>query len=313
MKISSQEINQNSLKNLDAYSASCSPCQFLQSSKWLKFQSLVNHEPIILNYKNIYFLALEYKLPLNKKYYYIPRGPFLNDEKLWPEFIKDLKDYFKKDKSIVFVRFEPNNSFNNQCRKVIDVQPSKTFQTDLSLSEEELLNNMHSKTRYNIRLGLKKDLEFCGDNKNIESFWQLMAETTKRDKFSSHHKDYYKKMIESGATQLATIRYKNKLLAAGIFCSFGSTITYLHGASSSENRDLMSPYVLHWKMMTSAKSQNLQWYDWHGVDNKKWPGVTRFKLGFGGNEINYPGTFDLILAPSIYLGYNILRRLRRFF
>jgi lipid II:glycine glycyltransferase (peptidoglycan interpeptide bridge formation enzyme) len=313
MNIIEKKISEDSLKALDFYSASCSPCQFSQSSKWLKFQTLAKYEPIILNYKNIYFLALKHKLPLNKKYYYIPRGPFLNDDKLWPEFIKELKNYFKKDKSIIFVRFEPDNSFDNQCRKVIDVQPSKTFQTDLSLSEDELLNNMHPKTRYNIRLGLKKDLEFLSNDQDIEGFWKLMNETTKRDKFSSHHKDYYEKMIKSGATQLATIRYNNKLLAAGIFCSFGNIITYLHGVSSSEHRDLMSPYVLHWKMMMYAKSQGIKWYDWHGIDSQRWPGVTRFKLGFGGKEIDYPGTFDLILAPNMYLGYNILRALRRLF
>lgn len=318
MNFSEQEINQSSLDKLDAFQASSSPCQFLQSSQWLKFQESVGHKAHLFYFEHnkiiIHLAAFEYHLPFGKKYYYIPRGPFLGSADLWPVLLNDFNSLFKKNKTLLFVRLEPDATFVNQnLRKVNDVQPSHTFYTDLAGTEEEILNLMHPKTRYNIRLSLKKDLKFLANDPDFESFWDLMEETTKRDKFSSHPKAYYEKMIKSGTTHLATIKYNNKLLAAGIFSKFGNTITYLHGASASEQRELMAPYALHWCMIKEAKSKGLEFYDWHGVDSQKWPGFTRFKLGFGGHDIMYPGTFDMVLAPVIYLGYNIGRGVRRLF
>ncbi len=140
-----------------------------------------------------------------------------------------------------------------------------------------------------------------------------MKETSARDNFTSHSSEYYRTMIESGAAQLATIKDNKQILAAGIFASFGNTMTYLHGASSSNKREVMAPFALHWEMMMYAKGEGVKHYDWHGVDSLKWPGFTRFKRGFGGHDVTYPGTFDLILESAAYTGYTVVRGLRRLF
>ena len=46
-----------------------------------------------------------------------------------------------------------------------------------------------------------------------------------------------------------------------------------------------------------------------GIDAKKWPGVTRFKLGWGGDIKEYPGSFDLPVSKIWYLGYNLARKI----
>jgi lipid II:glycine glycyltransferase (peptidoglycan interpeptide bridge formation enzyme) len=73
----------------------------------------------------------------------------------------------------------------------------------------------------------------------------------------------------------------------------------------------MAPYLLHWQIMKEGKSSGYKYYDLNGVDEQKWPGVTRFKLGFGGAIINYPGTFDLVFNKTWYNVYKILRMMRR--
>jgi lipid II:glycine glycyltransferase (peptidoglycan interpeptide bridge formation enzyme) len=317
MQISEETISEHNLAKLDAYAASCSPCQFLQGSAWLKFQERVGHKPHLFCFetgeRKIYFSAFEHILPLNKVYYYIPRGPLINDAKLWPEFLKEFKKTLK-GKNIIFIRFEPDNSFDsNLARRVIDVQPSHSFHTELEPEEKQIFTAMHPKTRYNIRLAMKKNLAFSPNDQDFEGFVKLMNETSQRDGFKSHPSEYYKQMIASGAARLATVRYENELLAAGIFATCGDMMTYLHGASSSAKRELMAPYALHWEMMMLAKGLNLKHYDWHGVDSLKWPGVTRFKRGFGGHEFIYPGSFDFILEASSYIGYTVVRRLRRLF
>ncbi len=322
MILREEKINEDSLAALDAYSSSCHPCQLLQSSAWLRFQEQTGRTPRLFSFedneKKIYFSALEYSLPLKKKYLYIPRGPFVGHEITWKILLDELKKYLNK-KDFLFVRFEPDASggipafAGMTVKRVLDFQPSHTFYTDLQQDEKELFAAMHPKTRYNIRLALKKEMSFLYDDKDFNSFIAVMKETSSRDGFSSHSAEYYKKMLESGVARLATIKDNGELLAAGIFAEFGDTMTYLHGASSSKKRELMAPYALHWEMMMYAKSQSCQWYDWHGVDSGKWPGFTRFKRGFGGHDIMYPGTFDLILDRASYLGYTVVRRMRRLF
>ena len=117
--------------------------------------------------------------------------------------------------------------------------------------------------------------------------------------------------LDSDSLRLIGAFYKEKLIAVNIVSFFGDMATYVHGASSSENRNLMAPYALQWETIKIAKTQGHKYYDFYGIDENKWPGVTRFKKGFSGEEANYPGTFDSAFNSIQYSIYKILRKLRR--
>lgn len=307
-------IDQESLSDLDAYTASLTPAEFLQSSQWVIFQQALGKTVKLFEWsaeKNKgYFLGIETKLPLGRLYLYIPRGPIVHSETVWARLIKELQAL----QQYIFIRFEPDHSFSSHdVRRVVDIQPSKTVWTRVQKNEKELLAAMHPKTRYNIKLGLKNNLLLSFDDTEFEDFFALMKETAQRDKFNAHSTKHYKKMLETKTAVLATVRDDSGLLAGGLFARFGKTMTYVHGASSSKNRNLMAPYALHWEMMMKAAAEGLEIYDWHGINEKKWPGVTRFKKGFGGEEFQYPGTFDIVIDKIAYAGYTIMRSIRRLF
>ena len=174
---------------------------------------------------------------------------------------------------------------------------------------------MHQKTRYNIRLAEKKGVEVhVGGEKDFEDFWKLMSQTSDRDAFRVHDREYYQKMlaVDHNFIKLFCARYQGKLLAASIVSFFGDTVTYMHGASSNEHREIMAPYALQWQVIKIAQEAGYKYYDFYGINEKKWPGVTRFKLGFGGREIDYPGTFDVALN-WMYRLYKVARWIRRRF
>lgn len=102
-------------------------------------------------------------------------------------------------------------------------------------------------------------------------------------------------------------------MSAGIWSFYGDTATYLYGASSDENRSVMAPFLLQWRLIQEAKKEGFRYYDFFGISDKKWPGVTRFKKGFGGETVSYPGTFDVIFDKANYGFYQILRKARRLF
>jgi lipid II:glycine glycyltransferase (peptidoglycan interpeptide bridge formation enzyme) len=64
-------------------------------------------------------------------------------------------------------------------------------------------------------------------------------------------------------------------------------------------------------MIKKAKALGLKYYDFSGIDEKKWPGVTRFKIGFSGQELQYPGTYDIIFRTGKYYFYMLFRKVRR--
>lgn len=203
------------------------------------------------------------------------------------------------------------------AHSVAPVQPKQTLIVDLTQSEDKILAAMHEKTRYNVRLADRKGVR-CHvsglSNHDVDAFWELLRETAKRDGFKTHPRWYYEKMLQilnNGAmtTRLWLAYYNQEIVAGAIVGYFGDTATYLHGASLYKHRSLMAPYVLHWQVMQEAKAQGYKWYDFWGIDEKKWPGMTRFKMGFGGKIIDYPGAFDLPLNKFWYRLYRIGRKI----
>ena len=113
--------------------------------------------------------------------------------------------------------------------------------------------------------------------------------------------------------------YKNKVIAANIVVLFGGRATYLHGATSSEHREVMAPHLLQWEQIKYAKSQGCAEYDFWGIVNehtidkrgKSWEGFTRFKRGCGGRKVNYVGYWDYPLNKPWYFLYRLVQKFRR--
>jgi lipid II:glycine glycyltransferase (peptidoglycan interpeptide bridge formation enzyme) len=155
------------------------------------------------------------------------------------------------------------------------------------------------------------------------SFWRLMQDTAHRDKIGIHPEEYYRKMLEimefynqdsppnKGETErgcrahLFIATFENTPLATAILITYEDTATYLHGGSSSMDRNLMAPHLLQWKIIQFAKAQGMRWYDMWGIspqDTKpdSWAGITRFKMGFGGKAQEGAGTYDVVVKQSLY-------------
>ncbi|MEA1937429.1 MAG: peptidoglycan bridge formation glycyltransferase FemA/FemB family protein, partial [Patescibacteria group bacterium] len=123
--------------------------------------------------------------------------------------------------------------------------------------------------------------------------------------------------------KLYLAEYKNKTIAANIVLSFGDFCVYLHGASSSEYRNVMAPYLLQWQQILDAKKTGCRAYDFWGIENSQkfvkskvhkaknsWSGITRFKKGFGGEERSYVGAYDLVFNWEKYYLYKVFKRIR---
>jgi len=299
---------------------------FLQTSEWAEFQESLGRPTWVIDTGKISALIIRHDMPFGKNYLYVPQGPAISFDHIQSGlrdevngFLQKIKELAKEQKSI-FVKMEPQSDIVMELiyrrgfkRSNKNLQPRKTVYVDLKKSEPELSSDLHHKTRYNIKLSLKKNMDF-GESSDVNSFWKLLKKTSEKDKFSPHNKNYYEKLLEFFKdkeiikTKLVLVHHEKKPVAGAILLLYENVVYYLHGAMDRNYKNLMAPYMMHWEIIMWAKSRGYEYYDLWGIDQGKWPGVTRFKLGWGGKVVEYPGSFDLPISGFWYFVYNLFRK-----
>ncbi|MFH0739691.1 MAG: peptidoglycan bridge formation glycyltransferase FemA/FemB family protein [bacterium] len=319
---------------------------FLQSFEWGEFQERLGRKTWRLSAEDngeIMAQALVVKkfLPLGKSYLYVPFGPCLANEQAhsassgqaMPELLNEIKKIAKDEKS-VYCYVEPFWEKSGEGRPPKNwaqvkgglpsrpqkrTQPQQTLVIDLLPPEEQIFKSLKSKTtRYNIRFAQKAGLQFespdvIGD-KEIDIFYNLAQKSAERDGFANYDKDYFNKLFSVSSQDLTIklffAKHQDKYIAANIFVFFGKTAVHLFGGFDHEYRSLMAPYFMHWNQMLFAKNKmNCETYDFWGIDEKKWPGVTHFKHSFGGKEIIYPQGCDIVYSKFYYEMFRLARKI----
>lgn len=296
---------------------------FLQSPEWEQFQSLLGRK----TWRADGVLVVRHDLPGGLNYLYSPRPNTVTSN-----WLLVAGKIALQEKSI-FLKIDPAGSGKSDFPQEVrlpkmkvssSIQPRKTIVLDFQKSEDELLGAMHEKTRYNIRLAERKSVEVsirgAGSRAHdIKSFWGLLKETAERDRFHTHPQSHYERLLSvyssNFSSELFFAECNGKIIAAAMVnfyrspTSIESVATYLHGASRREYRDMMAPHLLHWRIIQEAKRRGFRYYDLWGIDEKKWPGLTRFKTGFGGEVVEYPPSADLVYRPFLYGAYCIVKQL----
>lgn len=252
-------------------------------------------------------------------YWFAPRGPvFLS--RLSPADVRSVFHAFMAQIPAVtspafFWRFEPCVELGAPegliplvMRRNDPQNPASTILLDLSPDVEQLQAGLHQKTRYNIRVAAKHGVTTrVGTHPDdVRAFLKLMDETATRDKFVQHRSSYleetYRALERQGMARIRIAERERMPLAAMMEIRYGDTVTYLYGASSSASREYMAPYALHWDAILDAKRDGYAWYDWWGANPESkamfaykpsWDGITRFKRGWGGRQVNLYGTWDI--------------------
>lgn len=289
-----------------------------QTPEWEAFQEALQHKTIHIDGNR----GIINPLPGGFSYLYIPRGTNTISQNMW----KNLTQLAEKEQ-LVFTRIDPIKPADlpDKVRSTPShsPQPETTRILDLSLTEQELLQQMKRKGRYNISLAEKKGVQVSrieseAYQQGVGEFYRLLVSTTERDAFSGHNKEYYSKMLKHlPQASLFTAYVDEQPIASAILVLHGEDAIYYYGASGDEKREYMAPYLLQWKMMLYAKKQGCTRYDLLGVApedapaDHPWAGISSFKKKFGGEVIQYPQAVDLIHRPFAYKCFKILKALQK--
>ncbi len=277
-------------------------------------------------------------LPL--KVMYIPRGPLLQDwydQNLRNRVLNDLREIGNEQRAI-FIKMDPEveygrgipthdeSKINQRTPSLVSelesmgwqnsaaqVQFKNTMTIDLRPTTDELLAGMKQKTRYNIRLAIRKGVTIRpGTEADLKLIYQMYAETSIRDNFIIRDENYYlslwKRFIEAGMAEPLLAEVEGDPVAGLIIFRFAGRAWYMFGMSREVHREKMPNYLLQWEAMVRAKEYGCAEYDlWGAPDvflesDELW-GVYRFKRGLGAEVVRYIGAWDLPLNRLIYRSY----------
>ena len=206
------------------------------------------------------------------------------------------------------------NTHNWNLRKSpSDILPTNTFFLNLNQKQEQLIQKMKPKTRYNIRLSFRKGIQVkeYGIDK-LADWYALYKETAIRNNLTLHSIHYFRSILanqecldEDVRSSLLMADYNGEYLAAMFLLLSKNRGTYLYGASSSISRQFMASYAIQWEAIKRARQFGCKEYDMFGSApnaNNSHPlyGLYRFKSGFGGNLYHRMGCWDYPIDMNEY-------------
>ena len=173
----------------------------------------------------------------------------------------------------------------------------KTIWVDLRKTEKQLLAAMKPKTRYNIRLAQRRGvkIKIVRSRKILKSgLFNLLKQNAKRLGIFGMPQKWFEAQIKAfGGKCFAVLGYAgNELVAGDFFMTSCDGCFYSHNGSTETGRKLMAPSLCAWEGIREAKRRKLKVFDFEGIYDgsrtlRRWRGFTRFKRGFGGEEVSF--------------------------
>lgn len=312
----------------------------LQTWEWGDFQTQQGHKVYRLGVFNENRLVSAYSLSFHR----IPKtnysiGTILRGPEIDADMISNVKK-IAADENAIFVKFEPD-----YLQKVFDsanqpttigekpsfndlyVSPKVAFYPfsyviDLTKSEDDLLSAMHTKTRYNIKIANRHavKVEEASTDEGFETYLRLLFDTTRRQGFYLHTQEYHRQLWQTlkgtGIPHIMLASYNGEVLSAFMLFTLGEKLFYPYGASLDTHREVMAPTILMWECIKYGKEKKLKSFDMWGSlgpdarETDPGYGFHNFKQRYGGQLVQFVGTFDLIIHPQLYQFYNMVDKYR---
>ncbi|WP_317846292.1 lipid II:glycine glycyltransferase FemX [Nocardioides rotundus] len=202
-------------------------------------------------------------------------------------------------------------------------QPQYNFVIPLAgRTEADVLAGMNQLWRRNIK---KADKAGClvtqGTRADLEAFHELYRHTAERDGFTPRPLSYFTTMHDALVAehpdrfQLWLAHHEGDLVAATIGIRVGTHYWYSYGASSTEKREVRGSNAIQWAMIRHALASGCAVYDLRGItdtldSDDPHVGLIQFKVGTGGEAIEYAGEWDLPISKLLHRGFELYLRRR---
>ena len=183
--------------------------------------------------------------------------------------------------------------------------------------EDELLKGFNQLWRRNIKKADKLGVTVRqGDESDLPAFHALYLETAERDHFTGRPLSYFRQMWtamraeDPDRIRLYLAEHEDDLVAATTMVRVGQHAWYSYGASSTAKRDVRGSNAVQWQMLRDAKAAGATVYDLRGItdtlsEDDPHFGLIQFKLGTGGEAVEYVGEWDLPLNKVLFKAFDL--------
>lgn len=190
-------------------------------------------------------------------------------------------------------------------------------------SADDLLAGMNQQWRRNIRKAEKAGVTVrLGARDDLQQFHRVYAETAERDHFIPRPLGYFEKMWDAmvgedvDRLRLYLAEHEGDLVAATTMVRVGRHAWYSYGASTEHKRDVRGSNAIQWRMINDALDAGAAVYDMRGITDTLSAddphlGLIQFKVGTGGQAVEYLGEWDLPLNRVLYRAFTTYLRMRR--
>jgi len=202
-------------------------------------------------------------------------------------------------------------------------QPRHVFQLRLAgRTTDEVLAGMNQLWRRNIKKAAKSGVEVTrGTTSDLPAFHELYVETARRDGFTPRPLGYFQQMFaamlaeDPDRIRLYLAHHQGDLVAATTWIRVGRHAWYSYGASSTAKREVRGSNAVQWQMITDAIAAGAAVYDLRGITDTvagddPHLGLIQFKVGTGGEAVEYVGEWDKPLNAVLYRAFSLYLKRR---
>ncbi|HMG31704.1 MAG TPA: peptidoglycan bridge formation glycyltransferase FemA/FemB family protein [Jiangellaceae bacterium] len=202
-------------------------------------------------------------------------------------------------------------------------QPRHVFQVPLAgRDKDDLLKGFNQLWRRNVKKADKAGVTVeLGTRDDLPAFHELYTETARRDGFTPRRLSYFEGMWQAMTSEdpqrlrLYVARHEGDLVAATTMVRVGVHAWYSYGASSTDKRDVRGSNAIQWRMICDALAADCEVYDLRGVtdtldEDDPSVGLIRFKIGTGGEAVEYAGEWDLPISKVLYTAFDLYMKRR---
>ncbi len=195
-------------------------------------------------------------------------------------------------------------------------QPPFVFQVPLKgRTADDVLAGMNQQWRRNIKRAAKSGVEVNrGGPDDLARFHTLYTQTAERDRFTARPLRYFTHMFhvlqseDPDRIRLYLAEHDGDLVAAATWVRVGGHTWYSYGASSTTKREVRGSNAVQWQMIRDAIDAGASVYDLRGITETLDPddphvGLIQFKVGTGGEAVEYVGEWDLPLSRLVYKAF----------
>jgi lipid II:glycine glycyltransferase (peptidoglycan interpeptide bridge formation enzyme) len=189
-------------------------------------------------------------------------------------------------------------------RQAPDAQPRRTRIIDLRADEAALWSDLRKKWRQYVNRARTSGVAIRDVDPAVETdawaiFHRVMRETGLRAgvpiRAESAYEELWAAFQPTGESRLLfAADASGATLAVLLLVRCGGRVVEPYGGMTEAGATLRANYLLKWEAIRSSREQGATSYDLWGLVH---PGIAHFKQGFGGQEMEYIGAWDLALSP----------------